>query len=155
MKFFLLIGLLFSTIINATQINCEVDSVHDSDTLKAKCPGEPGLTRIRFYCIDAPEKSQEFWDLGMSDLKLLKTISVDVKQTDIYGRKVGEIFAENGINVNKYLIETGAAAVYPEYCTDQSYYDLQKIAKEHNIGIWNKPGMHQTPWLYRKQKRQK
>jgi endonuclease YncB( thermonuclease family) len=71
---------------------------------------------------------------------------------DRYGRIVGEVY--NGeINLNLAQIQAGKAAVYEDYCKKTIYKEAEQHAKEAQLGIWAKPGIHQTPWKWRKSKR--
>ena len=133
---------------------CQVNSVHDADTLRATCNGKK--VKIRLYCIDAPELAQRPWGQESRDyLRRLipQQISIRQRDRDRYGRIVAEVFGHAGKNLNLALVEAGQAAVYPRYCRDSPYFDAQAQAKADRRGIWEKPGEHQTPWTWRRGQR--
>jgi endonuclease YncB( thermonuclease family) len=133
---------------------CRLSSIYDGDTLRAVCEGE--RIKVRFYCIDAPEIAQRPWGNESRDYLRQITpaeIQLQVRDTDRYGRKVAEVLTPVGENINQRMVAAGQAAVYPRYCSDQTYYRLQDQAKAQGLGIWSRPGLHQTPWKYRQSKR--
>ncbi len=131
--------------------NCHVSSIHDGDTLRAVCEGE--RLKVRLYCIDAPEMAQPPWGRESRDhLRRItpREIVLRVRDTDRYGRKVGEILTSDGENLNQRMVADSQAAVYPRYCKDGAYFRLQDEARVHRVGIWERPGSQQTPWEYRR-----
>jgi endonuclease YncB( thermonuclease family) len=110
---------------------CQVNSVHDADTLRATCNGQK--VKIHLYCIDAPEMAQRPWGQESRDyLRRLipQQISIRQRDRDRYGRLVAEVFGHAGKNINLALVEAGQAAVYPRYCRDSPYFDAQKLADQ-------------------------
>ena len=139
----------------APSADCTLERVLDGDTVKAICDGKK--TRIRFYCIDAPEMSQRPW--GTESRSYLQEIlptyfRMNVIDTDRYGRTVGELFdpAESE-SINLKMVQQGQAAVYPYYCKEKNFFQAEEQAKEAERGIWQTTGLHQKPWAYRRQKR--
>lgn len=139
-------------------INCEKNWVSDGDTVNAFCEGKK--TRIRLYCIDAPETSQGQWG-NTSSRQLQKIMNnrfkLIIQDTDRYGRAVGEIFNADGKNLNLAMVGSGAASVYKSYCNkkdNEHYYSVEAFAKENKYGIWssNDP-LIKAPWEYRKLER--
>lgn len=133
---------------------CQVDSVHDGDTLRATCDGR--AVKVRLYCIDAPELAQRPW--GQESRTYLRQllpqpISLREHDTDRYGRIVGEVFGHAGKSLNLALVEAGQAAVYPRYCKESRFFDAEKRAKADRRGIWEKEGEQQRPWDYRQGQR--
>lgn len=129
---------------------CLVKNVYDGDTMALNCGGEE--IKVRMYCIDAPEMQQEPWGRDARDhLKNLTGFSVRYQQInkDNYGRIVSELW--NGeINLNLRQVRDGKVAVYSQYCKDSVYPEAERLAKKEKLGIWSKPGNHQTPWNWRK-----
>ena len=150
--------IILSNICIADEIKqCEINRVIDGDTLVVKCQDENFLRRLRLYCIDAPEVSQHpYSDIGYNELSKFSDITVRLKKKDIYNRDVSEIFNDQ-LNINQYLVGIGAVAVYSGLCPkyNRRYYLLENYAKSRKLGIWEIPGLHQTPWEYRKLKRLK
>ncbi|MEA5553322.1 thermonuclease family protein [Anabaena cylindrica UHCC 0172] len=141
----------------------EVISAHDGDTIKVT---KDGITEnIRFCGIDAPEISQplgkESRDYLRSIFSLKKMVQISIVGTDRYNRKIGEIFLINPDGTEKFLneelVKAGMAYHYAQYsknCPNEiSLKNGEAIAQQQKIGVWN--GYHQTPWNYRKAKRNK
>lgn len=133
--------------------NCQVLSIYDGDTMTVHCQGEK--IKVRLYCIDAPEMRQEPWGMEARDtLQDLVGLTVNVRgrDRDRYGRIVGGVWSA-GMNLNLEMVRLGRAAVYPRYCRDRSYYKAGRIAMDSRIGIWSVSGLHQSPWIWRKQQK--
>jgi len=136
----------------APNVACTVNSVYDGDTMRATCGGEK--IKVRFYCIDAPEMAQKPWGKESRDhLRGLapqgSQIQIRRKDKDRYGRIVGEVLNSTGDNLNLRMVLSGRAAVYPKYCSDDRYFQVQGVEKAARSAIWARPGFHQTPWKYR------
>jgi len=106
------------------------------------------------YCIDAPEIGQKPW--GQESRDHLRGLApqgsaVQIRQLDrdSYGRVVGEVLNGGGDNLNLQMVLAGEAAVYPRYCADERYFQVQAVARAARSGIWARPGLHQTPWKFR------
>ncbi len=133
---------------------CEVLKIYDGDTMTLQCQSEK--TKVRMYCIDTPEMKQKPWGTEARDHlrsitpKIVQLVEVD---KDSYGRIVGEVYGDNNINLNLAQVKAGKAAVYTAYCKKSEYKVAENQAKEEKQGIWQQPGLHQTPWEWRKQQR--
>lgn len=137
--------------------DCQVTKVYDGDTVTLKCPGEADVTKVRMYCIDTPEMKQALWGEAARDhLRSIigKYARVVAINKDRYGRVVGEVYTQDGKNLNMEQVKDGYAAVYDTYCKKPEYKPLEAKAKAAKLGIWAKSGMHQTPWEWRKQQRE-
>lgn len=135
----------------AGSLHCVVSSIHDGDTLRAECGSE--RIQVRFYCLDAPELAQRPWGLESRDyLRSLIPSGADIRlrlmDTDRYGRRVAEIY-KGDTNINLEMVKAGQAAVYSPYCHESGYFTAEALARKKRIGIWDKPGIQQTPWNYR------
>lgn len=133
----------------ALELVGRVIGVADGDTLTVLANNEP--IHVRLANIDAPEKAQAFGKVSkkaLSDLCYGKEAHVTVYELDKYKRSVGTVFC-NGINSNAEQVKTGMAWVYDKYVRDQSFYALQKTAKENKLGLWVDPRPIE-PWLWRK-----
>ncbi|MEN8214825.1 MAG: thermonuclease family protein [Pseudomonadota bacterium] len=136
---------------------CKVLKVYDGDTMTLQCHGQTEKTRVRMYCIDTPEIKQESW--GTQAREHLRSITGDRVQLvqvdkDRYGRIVGEVYSGE-INLNLAQVKAGKAAVYEAYCKKPEYKVAENQAKAAKQGIWSQPGIHQTPWEWRKEQRNK
>ncbi|MDX1344546.1 MAG: thermonuclease family protein [Sedimenticolaceae bacterium] len=131
--------------------SCTVRSVLDGDSVTLVCDGE--RRQVRLYCIDAPEKEQRPWgDESRSALRSLlrrnDRVRVRIHDIDSYGRQVAEIL-HNGENINLRMVMDGHAAVYRRYCKLPAFHEAEAVARERGLGIWQKKGLHQTPWRWR------
>ena len=160
MKILLLaIALLISENTYPTDIEtkeCDVVRIIDGDTLRVSCEKEPFTRKLRLYCIDAPEKYQyPYSKLAYFELMRLKKIKVNIIRQDLYGRSISEVFDEDNSNINVKLVENGYAAVYPKLCPKYrvDYFNAELKAKDFKLGIWDNSGLHQTPWIYRKERK--
>ena len=149
--FFSCIFLLCASL-NAQWINdVKVVKVSDGDTITV-LTNENEQIRVRLFGIDAPESSQDF---GSAARKVLsgavagKTVSVDVKDTDRYGRSVGVVYVGNS-DVNEFMVSNGYAWAYRRF-TDV-YVNKEAEAKNKKLGLWSQSGSI-PPWDYRKQQR--
>ena len=137
--------------------NCTVSSVYDGDTLRAECDGEK--LKVRLYCIDTPEMAQKPWgresrDYLRSLLPQGTQIQLVIHDKDRYGRQVAEVM-QGKVNQNLDMVRSGHAAVYRKYCParNSDYYRAEVFARNNNAGIWENPGLHQSPWEWRHRKR--
>lgn len=131
--------------------DCHVASIHDGDTIRGDCG--PEQVQVRLHCIDAPELEQRPWGQASRDhLRSLipsgTSIELRVQDKDRYGRTVAEVLA-GGRDINLAMVRDGQASVYTPYCHDSLYFTAEASAREKRLGIWDKPGIQQTPWNYR------
>lgn len=129
----------------------KVVSVTDGDTIKVIHDGKE--EKIRLYGIDAPEKSQSFGQKAQdfaASLVAGKTVEVERKDTDRYGRTVG-LVSVGGQNVNELMVKNGYAWVYHQYCKESFCSDWtnnEAIAKTEKRGMWVDPQIV-PPWEFR------
>ncbi|EHY0578636.1 thermonuclease family protein [Salmonella enterica] len=141
--------ILFSSSLWAAEIKGKVIRVLDGDTIELLQGKTP--VRIRLANIDAPEKKQPFGKWSTNQLKSLiagQLVTVAYTQTDRYGRILGCVIAPNGIEVNRYMVQAGAAWVYDQYNTDKTLPALQREAQEQKRGLWA-DSQPVPPWEWR------
>ena len=144
-------ALFFNMLPSATD-GCEVLNIYDGDTMTVQCQGKE--TKVRLYCIDAPEMGQTPWGKQSRDHlrsiagNTVKLVSID---KDRYGRVVGEVY-RGEVNLNLAQVTAGQVAVYDAYCKKPEYFQEEQRATRAKLGIWSAAGIHQTPWEWRKQK---
>lgn len=134
-------------------MECDVRKVYDGDTMTLYCRGEE--TKVRLYCIDTPEMGQKPW--GRKSRDVLRALAGNrvvliPKEKDRYGRTVGIVLSgdEDRENLNLAMVWSGDAVVYPKYCHDSDFYVAEDNARQIRAGIWERPGLHQTPWEWRR-----
>lgn len=111
-------------------------------------------TRVRFVCIDAPEKSQGKWGTwSLTNMSALLPVGTKVgligSKLDQYNRTVAELINHKGVNVNKKLVEMGLAVHYRFQRGCDEYRVIEKKAKKAKKGVWSDPKF-EMPWDYRK-----
>lgn len=135
-----------------------VRHVSDGDTLLLVARGS-GRQTVRLYGIDAPETGrrgqpgQPYGTVAKRVLmyKLLgKTVTVEVKDRDQYGRVVG-VVRHNGRDINAEMVSEGLAWAYRRYLSGpyaSEYSALEEQARRRRLGLWRKPNP-QPPWEFR------
>jgi endonuclease YncB( thermonuclease family) len=128
-----------------------VVGVSDGDTITVLHEGKG--EKIRLYGIDAPEKGQAFSKRAKqftSQMVYGKTVEVETKETDRYGRSV-VLISVDGQSLNEALIKNGFAWVYRKYCKEtfcEDWLDLEIVARYGKIGLWGDPNPI-PPWEFR------
>ena len=157
--------ILFPLTSYALSTNCTVTRVLDGDTfhcipdktIKGAKLHKDGTVSIRLRGVDAPEKRQPSGMDAQESLKELlgrKTVKLDVKDIDRYGRVSAYVFV-GSLNVNLEQVKRGLAWAYTEYL-DRPYasefYDAEKQARKQRLGLWKE--LNPTPpWEWRKKNR--
>jgi len=139
----------------ADTLNGKVVKVSDGDTITILADNTQH--RIRLANIDAPEKGQPWGNKSRQALATMvagNTVTVQVTDTDRYGRLVGEVFV--GINnANVQQVAGGHAWVYTRYNQDPSLSRIEAEAKKAKRGLWGLPASEQMPpWEWRHHQRQ-
>lgn len=129
-----------------------VVKVYDGDTITL-LDKDMQQHRIRFYGIDAPEKSQSFGKRSQENLASMiagKMINVDVQAEDRYGRSVGIVYLDD-VDINKRQVADGYAWAYMQY-GGEIYKNDELRAREKKLGMWIDPNIEQ-PSEYRKRQK--
>lgn len=127
-----------------------VKRVVDGDTFWVDDGTEKGM-KVRLIGVDTPEtvhpqKPIEFFGKEASDFvkKLLEgqkvKLEYDVQEKDHYGRALAYVYLEDGTFLNAELVKKGYAQVMtvpPNVKFSDLFLDLQKDAREKNLGLWN------------------
>ncbi len=138
----------------AESIEGKVVSVADGDTITVLNGKEQ--IKVRLHGVDAPEKAQDFGTAARtftSEACFGKEVTVEVKDTDRYGRKVGIVTLPDGRVLNHELVKAGLAHWYEAYAAkDATLKGLQEEAKSAKRGVWSRSDTV-APWDFRKEKR--
>ena len=129
-----------------------VVKVYDGDTITL-LDKDMQQHRIRFYGIDAPEKSQSFGKRSQENLANMiagKMVNVDVQAEDRYGRSVGIVYLDD-VDINKRQVADGYAWAYMQY-GGEIYKNDELKAREKKLGIWTDPNI-EMPSEYRKRQK--
>jgi len=139
---------------NLTVFTGRVIGIKDGDTFEVLYDGQP--ERVRLADIDCPEKSQPFGNNAKqfsSDLCFNKTVTVtcDAKR-DRYGRLIGTVITNDGINVNEALVKEGFAWHYLQYSDKEELTVYEATARKKHLGLWADANPT-PPWDWRREKR--
>ena len=146
------LSLLF--VASATAHTGKVVGVSDGDTITVLV--NKTSVKVRLYGIDCPEGGQDFGNRAKqftSGMVFEKTVTIEVHDTDRYGRTVANILV-NGKSLNEELVRAGYAWVYPQYCKIQvckNWYQYEAEARSKKIGLWSHPNPI-PPWDFRRGK---
>ena len=125
-KFFFILSIFLIHNVCAENITGKIISIADGDT--ATIINNNQQTKIRLAEIDTPEKNQP------------------------YGKKAKKALSD--FIFNKEMVKAGHAWVYVQYAKDKTLFDLEKNAKENQLGLWALPeGERIAPWQWRRGKR--
>lgn len=141
---------------NAVSFQARVVGVTDGDTVTV-LDEENQQHRVRLAEVDAPERGQPWGNRSRQVLSALvfgKTVSVQQTDTDRYGRVVARLFAD-GRDVNRTMVEQGAAWAYREYLTDQTLIATEARARQGRVGLWSMSDQETVaPWEWRRGQRE-
>ncbi|HCZ36919.1 MAG TPA: hypothetical protein DHV26_13440 [Cytophagales bacterium] len=150
--FWLVFCISLGPTLSLAQLTGKVIAVADGDTFTLL--QDNTQTRIRLHGIDCPEKGQDFSTVAkefLSRLVFSKSVTVDVKDTDRYGRTIGIVHVHDSIVVNEALLKAGLAWHYRYYDKNPKWAKLEKAAREAKRNIWSLPDPV-APWDFRKAK---
>lgn len=129
-------------------------TVIDADTIEIQ--GE----RVRIWGIDAPEGKQTCLDAAGAEYRCgqigsmaladfidqSQPVRCEHKDTDRYGRFVGQCFIASGHDIAGWLARQGHALDYRQY-SKGAYASAEARAKANKAGIWQ--GSFIEPWVWR------
>ena len=129
----------------------KVVGVHDGDSITVLREGNVQV-KIRLEGIDAPELKQPFGNASkkaLSDLVFGKSVEIDDKGKDRYGRTLANVFVGK-LWINLVMVESGMAWHFIQYNKEPEYRQAERISRESRLGIWSQPNPI-PPWEWRKQ----
>lgn len=135
-----------------TNFEGKVVAIKDGDTYKIMFDGKERT--IRLSHIDCPEKGQPFGKNAKQFAsvlcfgKIAKVVSEG--KIDRYKRLIAEVYV-NEICVNKELVKNGLAWYFIKYSDNEEYAELEKRARQNNLGLWTDIEPIE-PWNWRKKK---
>lgn len=152
-RYFFCFGILFpGAWTHAGSLSGIVAGILDGDTITL-LDGSGIHHRIRLAAIDAPEKAQAFGRQGKEMLAGIchgKRASIQVVDTDRYGRTVGEVTCA-GVNANEAMIEAGMAWVYEKHAKGYGHlFPIEEEARAGRRGLWADTDPL-PPWEWRRQ----
>lgn len=139
-------------IANHNAFSARVVGVTDGDTVKVLDENNDQHT-IRLAEVDAPERGQPWGSRSkeaLSELVFGKVILVQQTDTDRYGRMVGHILSD-GRDVNRVMLEQGAAWAFRRYLTDVTLIEVEAKARHERAGLWSlSEAQTVAPWDWRR-----
>jgi micrococcal nuclease len=139
----------------AEQFTGRVVGISDGDTISVLRGGK--AVKVRLHGVDTPEKAQAFGTRVRQftgELAFQKDVTVTVRDTDRYGRLVGEVLLPDGRSLNQELVKAGMAWWYRQYAPhDTTLAKLEAEARAAKGGLW--ADAHPVPpWEWRKGQRE-
>lgn len=129
-------------------------SVLDGDTIKVQLGSGP--ITVRFYSIDAPEKSQPWGREAYAALYQRlnrQVVALDVATQDRYERLVATVHLGDE-NINGWMVQQGHAWAYRQYLGDADYCRWEASARDRHLGLWGMPATSwYAPWEWRRAQR--
>lgn len=133
--------------------------ITDGDTLIVQTT-EGQKIRIRLYGIDCPEGGQPYGREATTfvhSMVIDRQVEIEEVEQDRYRRTVAIVRLPDGVTLQEHLLASGAAWVFPRYCTRQGcmlWEKLERTAKELQTGLW--AASHPvSPWKWRQEKRRR
>ena len=141
-------------LVHAEQFTGKVVGISDGDTISVLREGK--AVKVRLHGVDTPEKAQAFGTQARKltgDLVFQQTVTVVIRDTDRYGRLVGEVLLPDGRSLNQELVKAGMAWWYRQYApNDTTLAQLEAEARTAKRGLW--ADAHPVPpWEWRKGQR--
>jgi endonuclease YncB( thermonuclease family) len=138
-KFFLPLVFVFAPlIVQAEEFTGKVVGISDGDTLSVLRDGK--AVKVRLYGVDTPEKKQAFGTQARKftgDLAFQQMVTVVIRDTDRYGRLVGEVLLPDGRSLTQELVKAGMAWWYKQYAPhDTTLAQLEAEARTAQRGRW-------------------
>lgn len=131
----------------ASAMKHRVKRIVDGDTVYMR-----DGTKVRLHGIDTPERDQPYGKQATRNLDKLigGKVFVVEKDTDRYGRLVGNLYTPEGVNVNLEMVCNGSAWWYSRYAkNDRAMASCQDDAREAGLGLWADDDPT-PPWEWRK-----
>ena len=130
----------------AAEYPARVVGISDGDTITV-LTAEKKQVRIRLHGIDAPETGQDYGSRAKqaaSELAFGKDVTIQVKDTDRYGRTVAVVVLPDGRSLNREMVEQGYAWWYSKYAPgDRELGRLENDARAAKRGLWSQ--LNPTP----------
>ena len=124
----------------ARTLTGKVVKVSDGDTFTLLLDGG-STVRVRLHGIDAPEirGGQPYSRAArehLADMIAGRTVAVDVRDTDRYGRSIGVVSTSDVADVNLEMLRAGMAWHYSHYDSTPAYRDAERAARRDGLGLW-------------------
>src|SRR5262249_34971257 len=125
-----------------SDFSARVVGISDGDTITV-LTADKRQHRIRLHGIDAPETGQDFRSPAKqlaSTLAFGKTVTIQARDKDRYGRTVADVILPDGRLLNREMVREGMAWRYRKYAPhDAEFARLEAEAKAAKRGLWSRP----------------
>lgn len=131
-----------------TSVEGLVTHIADGDTISVVIDSK--IEKVRILGIDCPELAQPFGPEAKERVEALalgKTVSLEWRNRDKYGRVLGDVTLPSGENLAHVLVSAGLAWRFRGY-KDAALAKLEAEAKAARRGLWSRPNPV-PPWEYR------
>lgn len=131
-------------------VSCRVVGVHDGDTLTCLTADQRQI-KVRLGEIDAPEIKQPWGDRskqGLSNLCFGRQATLNVQDTDRYGRTVARVICD-GRDANVEQLHAGLAWLYRQYLRDTALIAIEQESIKAKRGLWG-DAQPIPPWEWRR-----
>ena len=121
--------------------------ISDGDTLWVRGKASPGPRKVRIDGIDAPELCQTYGKTAKAALQhkiLHKTITVDTRSKDDYGRDIAKINYQQE-DIGAWMVRQGHAWSYHRRYNDGMYASQEQVAKRAKRGLFAATTPASTP----------
>lgn len=118
---------------------CSVFRIIDGDTLIIRTE-RGSYYKVRLVDVDCPELSQPFGQQAkeyVSKRVSGKTLTIQQKGRDKYGRTLGLLYLGTDTTLNEELVEHGLAWVYKSGQRHNQLLEMQRNAKNNREGLWS------------------
>lgn len=132
-------------------LSLKVTAIQDGDTLTG-IDAKNVQHKVRLAEIDSPERSQPYGKgakAALSKMTFGKLVKVDVSKRERWGRELGNVYLDNGVDVNGSLVKYGWAWVYRDYPHRKILLEYEADAKADKRGLW-KSEKPIPPWNWRR-----
>lgn len=147
---YLLVLLLFASLLQAKTIDGKVVKIADGDTFTLLTTAKEQF-RVRLLHIDCPENGQPFGKIARHALSTLiynKQVKVYYDKRDRYKRILGNVYLGN-LYVNMEMVKMGYAWHFKKYSVSPAFEQEERNARSRKLGLW--VDLHPVaPWVWRK-----
>ena len=126
----------------------QVVAVHDGDTITVRTAAE--ALKVRVAGVDCPEFGQPWSSRAKqftSQLVFGKTVTVEPRGADQYGRTIGRVLVDSR-DLSEELLRAGMAWRYEVGSADQRLIDAERAARQSRAGLWGDTAPI-PPWQWR------
>jgi micrococcal nuclease len=120
-----------------SRFSARVVAVADGDTIEVTAR-DGRRVRIRLEGIDCPERGEPFSNVARNFTRQLafdRTVSVDARDVDSYGRLVARVTSE-GKDLSLELVSAGLASHYTVFSFDAKLEAAEQRARRERRGMW-------------------